>query len=561
MPNAFPNAMQRALALHQSGKIAQAVAIYRQLLQDAPSHPQLLFLLGSAEIQRGHAEEGVQFLTKSLQLSPGQPRALCNLGAGLHDLGRDAQALKAYERALAANPGYAMAHNNRGVALLSLGRSEEALAAFECAIALEPRYAEAHNNRGAILRERKDFAGALASFERAIAINPGYAAAHCNRGTTLNELNRPDEALACFGQAIALDGGMSKAHCGQASALFSLKRFEEARRSNARALALDPGFAEALWNEALFKLIAGEFAEGWELHEIRRQLPDWNVQVPFFLQDGVRQERPLWNGDTPLAGKTLLLQAEQGYGDFIQFARYLPLLCGQGARVIVEAGKRLLPLLATLEGEYEFVATGATMPAFELYCPVMSLARAFKTTLETVPAKLPYLFADPGKRNDILARLGEKTAPRIGLVWSGNPKHPADRARSVPLEKLAPLLAQPFAFHALQKDIRPDDEAPMQAFKIADHRDEQNDFSDAAALVAAMDLIVSVDTVVAHLAGAMGKPVWILLPWMADWRWLLEREDSPWYPSAQLFRQEHAGDWDGVCGRVAAALRKRDFAS
>jgi tetratricopeptide (TPR) repeat protein len=559
MPNAFPNLLQRALALHQSGEIARAIAIYRQLLKEAPSHPQLLFLLGSAEIQCGHAEAGVQLLTQSLQLSPGQPRALCNLGAGLHDLGRDAEAVKAYDRALAANPGYAMAHNNRGVALLALGRTEEALAAFERAIALEPRYAEAHNNRGGILRDRKDYAGALASFEHAIVLNPGYAAAHCNRGSTLNELNRPEEALASFGQAIALDAGLAKAHCGQATALFSLKRFDEARQNNARALALDPGFAEAQWNEALFKLITGEFAEGWELHEARKMLPDWNVQVPFFLQDGVRQERPLWKGEE-IAGKTLLVQSEQGYGDFIQFARYLPLLCGLGARVIVEAGKRLLPLLATLEGKYEFVAKGGMMPAFDLFCPAMSLARAFKTTLETIPAKLPYLFAAPGKRNEVLARLGEKTAPRIGLVWSGNPRQPADRVRSVPLEKLARVLAQPFAFHALQKEIRPEDEARMQAFKIANHQDEQNDFSDAAALVAAMDLVVTVDTVVAHLAGAMGKPVWILLPWMADWRWLLEREDSPWYPSARLFRQERAGDWDGVCGRVAAALRRRDFA-
>jgi tetratricopeptide (TPR) repeat protein len=559
MPNAFTSQLQRALALHQSGEIARALVIYRQLLKDAPNHPQLLFLLGSAEIQRGQAEAGVQHLAKSLQLSPGQPRAHCNLGTGLHDLGRDTEAVQAYDQALAANPGYAMAHNNSGVALLALGRTEEALAAFERAIAIEPRYAEAYNNRGGILRSRKDYAGALASFERAIALNPGYAAAHCNRGTTLNELNRPQEALASFGQAIALDAELAKAHCGQATALFSLKRLAEARRSNARALALDPGFAEAQWNEALFKLITGEFSEGWELHEARKRLPDWNVQVPFFLQDGIRQERPFWKAEE-IAGKTLLVQSEQGFGDFIQFARYLPQLCGLGARVIVEAGKRLLPLLATLEGKYEFVAKGGTLPAFDYYCPVMSLARAFKTTLQTVPASLPYLFAAPDKRREVLARLGEKTAPRIGLVWSGNPRQPADRVRSVPLEKLARVLAQPFAFHALQKEIRPEDEARMQAFKIADHRDEQNDFSDAAALIAAMDLIVTVDTVVAHLAGAMGKPVWILLPWMADWRWLLEREDSPWYPSARLFRQEQAGDWDGVCSRVAAAVRKRGFA-
>jgi tetratricopeptide (TPR) repeat protein len=556
-----PNALQQAMKLQQSGEVARAAVIYRQLLRGAPSHPQLLYLLGTAELQQGNTEEGVQLLAKSVKLSPNQPRAHCNLGVGLHTLGREKEALAAYDRAVALNPGYAVAHNNRGITLQALGRQNEALACFERALALEPRYAEAHNNRGGIERERNQLEAALASFEQAIALNPNYAVAHCNRGTTLNELRRPDEALASLDRAIALDRGISRAHCARASALFNLKRLDEARASNERGLALEPGLAEAHWNGALLKLVAGDLAEGWELHEWRMKLDEWRSKSPWAAEPAAKPEQPLWTGEQPIAGRTLLVHYEQGLGDFVQFCRYVPMVRALGAQVIVEAKKRLLPLLTTLEGDYVFIERGSAFPDFDFYCPVMSLPRAFKTTLETIPAKVPYLFADRGKQIQVEARLGAKTMPRIGLVWSGNPGQKADPFRSIPLRLLAPLFDLPFAFHSLQKEIRPGDEAIMEAFRIVPHQDEQNDFSDAAALIACMDLVVTVDTAVAHVAGAMGKPVWILLAWMADWRWLLDRADSPWYPTARLFRQHTAGDWAGVIDDVTGRLRTCDFAS
>jgi tetratricopeptide (TPR) repeat protein len=556
-PNDPNTLFQRAMMLQRSGDTAGAAEIYRRLMRDAPANAQLLFLLGTAEMQMGNAPEGISLLRKSLRISPDQFRALCNLGVALHNLGRDEEALANYDRAIALNPQYAIAYNNRGTTLLALERRDEALDSFKRAIAIEPRYAEAHNNVGGLLRERQDLDEALASFDRAIALNPDYAVAHCNRGTTLNELCRPMQALASFDRAIAIDRNMAGAHCGRATALFSLKQLDEARQSNDRALALEPDHVEAHWNGALLKLVAGEFAEGWELQEWRWKLDEWRSKIPAFMRDG---SWPLWTGAEPLAGKTLLVNAEQGYGDFVQFCRYLPMVRKLGANVVVEAKKRLLPLLTTLEGDFVFVEAGRPLPEFDLYCPIMSLPRAFGTRLETIPAKVPYLFAEPEKQNLVLTRLGAKGVPRIGLVWSGSPGQKADRLRSISFIRLEPLLRMPFEFHCLQKEIGPEDLPALNSFGIQTHHDEQNDFSDAAALIACTDLVITVDTAVAHVAGAMGKPVWILLPYMADWRWLLDRQDSPWYPTARLFRQRTGGDWAGAIDDVTGRLRAHDFA-
>jgi tetratricopeptide (TPR) repeat protein len=551
-PNA---AFQRAIALQGAGDAAGAAHIYRQLLRNTPGNPQLLFLLGTAETQMGNAAEGASLLGKSLRISPNQFRALCNLGVALKDLGRHEEALAKFDRAIALNPQYAMAYNNRGTVLSALNRQDEALDSFDRAIAIEQRYAEAHNNRAGILRERGNLEEALAGFDRAVALNPDYAVAHANRGITLNELYRSRQALASFDRAITLDPSLTAAHCGRAAALFSLKQLDEARKSNDRAFALDPEFAEAHWNRARFSLITGNFAEGWVEQEWRWKLHEWRSKIPRGMSAG----RPLWTGNEPISGKTLLVIPEQGFGDFVQFCRYLPMVRELGANIVVEAKARLIPLLKTLPGEFVFIEAASPLPDFDFYCPIMSLPRAFKTRLETIPAKVPYLFADAVKRDLVLARLDAKSAPRIGLVWSGNPARQADRLRSIPLKQLEPLLRQDFAFHCLQKEISPEERALMDSFRLLAHAGEQDDFSDAAALITCMDLVVTIDTAVAHIAGAMGKPVWILLPYMADWRWMLDRNDSPWYPTATLFRQKSAGDWDGVIDDVAARLRTRDF--
>lgn len=546
-------ALRQAMTLQQSGDAAGAAAIYRRLMQSGPANAQILFLLGAAEMQMGNFEEAVSLLRKSLRMAPNQFRALSNLGVAQKELGRHEEALVSLDRAIAVNPDYAMAHNNRGAVLLQLGRQDEALASFERAIAIEPRYTDAHSNRGNILRERGKLEEALAAIERSLALDADNPAAHCSRGIILNELCRPKQALASFDRAIALDSQMANAHCGRATALFSLKQIEDARQSNARALAVEPDHAEARWNSARFALIMGDFAAGWELQEERWKLHEVQGHIPWFMS--ADSGRTLWSGEEDIVGKTLLVHTEQGFGDVVQFCRYLPML--RGAKVVVQAKARLLPLLRTLEGEYDFIDTPP--PNFDFYCPIMSLPRAFATRLDTIPADVPYLFAEAEKQERVLARLGEKTAPRIGLVWSGNPGHKTDGIRSIPLERLAPLLQRPFEFHCLQKEISPGDRVLMEAAHVRPHDSEQDDFGDAAALIAAMDLVITVDTAIAHVAGAMGKPVWILLAFMADWRWLLDRQDSPWYPTVTLFRQSAPGDWQSVITAVSERLDRSDF--
>jgi tetratricopeptide (TPR) repeat protein len=552
--NLDPNAaLQRAQMLQKAGDLAQAAAIYRQLAHTAPRNVQILSLLGAAEMQLGNVKEAAAAFRKSLQLAPKQPRTLCNLGVALHHLGRNEDALANLDRAIALMPNYTIALNNRGATLLILGRHAEALVSFERAIALEPGYAEAHNNRGNVLQMLERHEEALADFERAAALAPDYAAAHFNRGTALLTLCRWSEALAAYDRTLALEPDDAKAHCGRATALINLKRLDEATESNEHALALYPELAEAKWNKARLMLVSGDYAAGWDYYEAR-----W--QVPEFARDKRDLAEPLWDGEQPIAGKTLLVHAEQGYSDAIHCARYVPMAYALGAEVILEAHGRLLPLLATLKGGARLLAKGEPLPAFDLHCPVMSLPRAFKTTLATIPNEVPYLFSDPAKCEAVRARLGARNRPRIGLTWTGGVHRNFGKVRNIPLKTLAPVLRLPFEFHSLQKDNRTDDLTALAQFShIARHENEQHDFSDAAALIDCMDLIITVDTAIAHLAGAMGKPVWILLHWMADWRWLLDRSDCPWYPTATLYRQNRRGDWTSVVDDIVQRLRTHEF--
>jgi hypothetical protein len=297
----------------------------------------------------------------------------------------------------------------------------------------------------------------------------------------------------------------------------------------------------------MLKLLLGDYEEGWELYEWRWK--DWG-------RDFVRPfPQPLWLGDAPIAGKTLLIHPEQGLGDFIQCCRYIPMVEAMGAKVLVEVTAPLVPLISTLKGSFSVVRSGQPLPHFDFHCPIMSLPLAFRTTVETIPANVPYLFADPARKALWQQRLGPRTRMRVGLAWSGNPSHKNDLNRSMPFRALAPWLALAVDFHVLQKDIRPEDAAALAQFpNVQVHSAELGDFADTAALADEMDLVISVDTSVAHLAGALGRPLWVLLPFNPDYRWFLDRSDSPWYPSATLFRQPALGDWDSVVAAVEAQL-------
>jgi Flp pilus assembly protein TadD, contains TPR repeats len=393
------------------------------------------------------------------------------------------------------------------------GRWEECVAASTAALALHPDHPEALANRGAALRMLGQFEAALADYDRAIAVAPRSPEAHNNRGVALAALNRHGEAIEAY----------------------------------RRALQLNPEYARARFNMAISELVTGDFAHGWRDHEAR-----WTGSE---MHRGPRAlPWRTWDGREELEEKRLLLYAEQGLGDTLQFARYATLAADRGARVILEVHPPLARLLGQIEGVETVVPLGQPLPDFDLHCALMSLPLAFRTTLQDIPANIPYIRAPEDAAARWRDRLRDTPSPRIGLAWSGSATLRNDANRSIALERLAPLAATGATLVAVQTDIREPDRAALARLGIRTFNEEIRDFGDTAALVDALDLVITVDTAAAHLAGAMGKPVWILLPFSPDWRWLLDRDDSPWYPTARLFRQPRIGDWDTVVANVAAAL-------
>ena len=460
-------------------------------------------------MQIGQLRLSVEQLRKSLKILPNNPFAFNNLGSALRGLKQPDHAILNYDKALSLKPDYAEAHYNRGNALRDLHRPEEALASFHNALAIRPDYAEAYNNQG----------------------------------LTFQNLNRPEEALASFHKALAIRRDFAEAYNNQGLAFQQLNRSEEALASYDKALSLKPDYAEAYWNKSLILILMGQYLEGWELFEWRFKNEQLKHNYPPFTP-------PPWRGQTDIRGRKLLIHGEQGYGDVIQFCRYLPQVRALGADIILEVQQPLVPLVSTLNCPATVVAKGDVLPEIDAYCPIMSLPFVFKTTVETIPAEVPYLFSDKEKVKVWQKKLGPERL-RIGLTWSGSRDHKNDLNRSIWLKELLPLTDLPIEWHSLQKEYRQPDLEILEAHpEIRQHQDDLTDFSDAAALIECLDLVISVDTSTAHLAGALGKPVWILLPHAPDYRWMLDREDSPWYPSARLFRQSKAGDWAGVIQSV-----------
>jgi hypothetical protein len=433
-----------------------------------------------------------------------------------------------------------------------LKRAEEAEAVLETALSLRPDYVEAHNNLGIARIRRGRPAAAMAAYERAIVLKPDYIEAHNNLGSALRLLGRAEEAQASFARAIALSPGYATPHANLGLALHDVGRIDDALAAYDKALALDPQHTTARANRAIALLAMGRFAEGWREYE-------WRWKVDGFTTAPRDFGRPAWDGG-PLAGRTLLVHAEQGLGSAIQFVRYAPLLAAMGARVILEAQPPLAALFRdSLVGQdgpvADVVAKGEPLPAFDVHVPMMSLPHLLGTTLPTIPGTLPYLTAIAAAVERWRQRLAVLPRPWVGLVWAGNPRHSNDRNRSMPATALAPLATQGGAtFFSLQ--VGPT--AGVAAFAADTVRDlapELSDFAETAAVVAALDLVISVDTAVAHLAGALARPVFLLLPAVAEWRWLRAGDDTPWYPTMRLFRQETAGNWGDVVARVATALR------
>lgn len=489
--NKINASLKKAITLHESGKIEEALEIYVKFNKQFPNQVDILSLLGTAQYQLGDYKQGMQTLHEALKINPFNPNVYNNLGNALRELNLFEDALQCYDIAITQKADYAHAHNNRGLTLKDLGRFDEALKSYLKAIDLNKNYAEPHNNTGNIYADQKRVDLALEQYNKAIEIDPKYPNAH--------------------------------------------------------------------WNKALLLLMMGQYEEGWRLYEWR-----WEAQ-------GTKYKRNLsgkvWLGDANIAGKTIFIYAEQGLGDTIQFVRYIKLLKAHGASIVLEVQQQLVSILKNYEG-VKVIGTGDLIPNYDYYCPLLSLPLAIKTSFDSIPNNIPYIQADPNKIQNWETKLGSKTKKRIGLVWSGGfrPDQPEvwaiNKRRNISLASFEPLRDIDADFFSLQKGKEAQEELAKlisdgwSGPKIIDYTNDLHDFSDTAALIENLDLVISVDTSTAHMAGALGKEVWILSRYDNCWRWLIDRKDSPWYPTATIFKQPEPGEWKDVVQELKSQLKK-----
>ena len=516
--------LRRARRAHDSGDLATAEWLYNAVLEYQPGNFDALHGLGQLHFLHARFDTALVLIQSALKNDMSRAEGFASLGLVFHFLHRFKEALVSYDEGLALDPLNTELLNRRGVALLELGRP---LAALE-------------------------------SFERVLATDPSHFDALGNYGNALIKLNRPQQAIAAYDRALVIAPENAQLLTNRAVALRRLDRPREALMSASRALVSKPDFAQARFVESVARLTLGDFAAGWRGYEAR-----W--QVGLLASQRRNFTAPLWLGqETPkvlLDGKTILLHAEQGFGDTIQFARYAPLLARRGAKkVVLEVQRELVPLLSCMAGVDAVIPRGQTLPAFDMHCPLLSLPLAFATELATIPAGVPYI-APPHQRISAWRDRMPQRRPLIGLAWSGDRGHDNDLNRSIGLETLAPLLDLPdVAFLSLQHDMRERDLPILQKSpNVFSIEPKFSDFADTAAAVSLLDAVIAVDTAVAHLAAAMAKPLLLLLPFAADFRWLRERQDSPWYPTARLYRQPKFGDWESAIGAVRQDLMRAEF--
>lgn len=543
-------AFDLALRQHQSGRLQEAWGIYQQILVQEPNHADALHHLGVIAHQMGRHDLAVDLIGRALGADPGNARACNNLGAALEASGRLDEAIAAYRQALAIDPNSPETHRNVGVALQKKGQLDEAIAAYRTAAALNPNYAEAHCNLGAALQTSGQPDDAAAACRRAIGLRPDYAEAHSNLAVALQKMGQLDEAMAACRRALAIRPDYPEALMNMGVICQELGEFGEAIRCYDRAILLRPDYAQAHTNRGIVHLLLGNFKPGWTEYEWRRARHD-----PERCSDAAGT----WDGGE-LAGKSILLQHEQGLGDAFQFIRYAQQLKARGATVVVQCPSSLREILRRTPGIDRFVLGGESVPMCDLCVPLLSLPGLFRTDLESIPRRAPYVFGDPALVSEWKQRMAELPGFRVGIVWQGNPKLDRDRGRSIPLRAFAPLAAVTgVTLVSLQKQFGVEQiEGLSGLFAVKDYQgvgEEADGFLRTAAIIANLDLVISADTAVAHLSGAMGVPVWTALRTSPDWRWLLQREDTPWYPSMRLFRQTERGDWGEVFTRMAGALR------
>jgi tetratricopeptide (TPR) repeat protein len=610
-PDGFTERMQLAFDLHRRGEVERVEPIYRELLPSRPNDFDLLHLLGLICFQTGRYQEADELMARALSVNPRSSDAESNHGLVLLKLHRTEEAMKRFKGAVRHDPKSLAAIANYAIGLIAAGQLDDALQWLDRHIAMHPKSVELHYVRADALRAMKRFAEAATAFERviqsdskrvdaivglaacrlasgdaaeaslllqhALAIDPAKVdalelqadmlaaahnwedalalaekastaspesvALHLKRSQMLGRLERYEDALSAAERALEIHPGHAEALFHRGIALEALFDFEGALEAYQAILASDPGHAAAHWNEAYCQLMLGRLSEGFRNYE-------WRWKTPF-LNKKPRFTEPLWLGDADIAGKRLLLHSEQGFGDTFQFLRYVKQVDALGADVLLEVPPAVVPLIASLFGADRVFATDSALPTFEFQCPLPSLPLALGTGDKSVPNETPYLFADPFIVDQWRERLGKATGMRIGVVWSGNPGHVNDANRSIPLNQFLDAFPSGVQLIALQKEFRATDELLLKrksALTVV--ADQLNSFADTAAIIELCDLVVSIDTGVAHLAAAMNKPTWILADMVSDWRWQRDRVDSPWYPSVKLYRQTTRQRWSPVLMQV-----------
>jgi tetratricopeptide (TPR) repeat protein len=549
----FTDAVQR----YRAGRLAEAETLCRQLLALAPDHGQGLHLLGTVALEMQRPADAIGPLKRAVAARPDQPVVHNLLGAAYLQLERHEDAGKCFQKALALKPDFAEARCALGVALAGLGRQDEAISTFRAALAANPNLPHAHFNLAGIYAQRGAAEDAVRHYRQALRLEPGNAVSHHQLGVILMREERSEEALPHFLEAVRLQPEFIEARHNVGVALAQANRWDEAVTAFEETLRLQPHAVEAHYNVATTMLLLGRMAEGWKEFE-------WRWQLEGMLPYRRKFREPQWQGED-LTGRTLIVHDEQGFGDTLHFCRYIPLLAARGAKIVFECHPELLKTmrLSFAHEQLEIIPRVPSFPGTEglpeadYQVPLLSLPYLFGTRLDTVPAATPYLRADPAESRRWQDRLAHLPRPRIGLIWAGRPTHAQDPDRSIRLAQLAPLAGIPgVSFVSLQKgDAAAQIATAPAGLAVHDFTAELADFADTAAFLGAIDLVITVDTAMAHLSGALGKNVWMMNRYMPDWRWMLRREDSPWYPTMRMFRQSKAREWDSVIARLADALR------
>ncbi|HVX63577.1 MAG TPA: FkbM family methyltransferase [Pirellulales bacterium] len=537
-------------ALRAQGKFDEILEAHRKQAAAQPGSAEARSELGRVLFEQGKKEEAEAAFQEAIELNPGLPEAHNNLGLARVSLGRAAEAVDCYREAIRLRPSFPQAHNNLGIALRQIGRIDEAVASCREAARLSPHMAEAHNNLGTALDEQGNHAEAIASLEQALRIRPDFAKAFNNLGIAYWHQGEYEQAAASCRKAIELMPELAEAHNNLGNVLRDQGNYSDALVCYEESLKLLPDGVDAHWNRSLVWLLQGNLEQGWPEYEWRWKLKNFSTR---------KTDRPVWDG-SPLEGRTVLLDAEQGLGDTLQFIRYAPLVQQRGGKVIVVCQKPLVQILSSCPGIDRLVAQGEPVPAFDCYVPLLSLPLLFRSTLETLPAEIPYLRPDPYLVEQWGRELASIRSFKVGIAWKGSPKNRMDHVRSIPLLAFEPLARVPgVQLISLQKGIGSEQVKEVGGrFSVIDLAQRldltSGAFMDTAAVMQHLDLVITCDSSLGHLAGALGAPTWIALTLSPDWRWLLDCDGSPWYPSVRLFRKHRVGDWSDVFQRMAAAL-------